>query len=79
MQSDYEDLLWFQITRGTALPPPVRQFRFNPARRSKADFAWVPDRLIVEVDGGTWVRGRHNRGAGYTADRERDNWCCLHG
>jgi len=55
------------------LPPPNVEHRFHPVRRWRFDLAW-PDRLLyVEVDGGTWVGGRHNRGAGYERDCEKLN------
>ncbi len=65
-----------------ALRVPVfkRQYRFaKPERNWLADFAWPEYRLIVEVDGAVWARGRHTRGSGRVKDMERDNWCALHG
>ena len=29
--------------------------------------------LLAEVDGGTWVQGRHNRGAGIEQDAEKQS------
>ena len=48
-----------------------------------ADFAFVPERLLVEIDGKVWQKGGHTSGTGYTEDRERDaealccNWRTL--
>lgn len=55
------------------LTPPVRQYRFYPARRWKADFCWTRNRVIVEVDGGIWKgrKGRHTNPAGFIADSEK--------
>lgn len=52
------------------LSAPVRQFKFHPTRRWKADFAWtcMHPAILCEVDGGVYSGGRHTRGAGFEAD-----------
>lgn len=47
---------------------PVRQYKFCPNRKWIADFAFVGPGLLVEIEGGTWINGRHQRGAGFEAD-----------
>jgi len=37
------------------------------------DFAWPGNRVAVEIEGGTWAKGRHVRGAGYESDCEKYN------
>lgn len=57
-----------------ALPvPPVREYRFDETRRWRFDFAWPAQKVAVEVDGGTWVGGRHTSGSGFAADIEKLN------
>ena len=52
-------------------PPLEREHRFHPARKWRADFAHLPSRTLIEIEGGAWVGGRHNRGSGFTADAEK--------
>ena len=37
------------------------------------DFAWPEHLIAVEIEGGTWSGGRHNRGRGYAGDCEKYN------
>lgn len=55
------------------VPPWVEQHRFHPTRRWAFDFAWLSERVAVEVEGGVWTSGRHTRGAGFSADCEKYN------
>lgn len=51
----------------------TREHRFAPPRRWRFDFAFLPGKIAVEIDGGTWSGGRHVRGAGYRKDCEKLN------
>jgi very-short-patch-repair endonuclease len=59
------------------------EYRFDPSRRWRADFAFCNARLIAEVEGGHWSGGRHTRGAGFEKDCEKynaatqQNWALL--
>ena len=48
-----------------------REYRFAPPRRWKFDFANPALMVALEVEGGTWTRGRHCTGTGYAADCEK--------
>lgn len=61
------------------LPEPVRQFKFDPKRKWAADFAFPDLKILAEVDGGAFSRGRHVRGSGFTLDCERQNAATLAG
>ena len=66
-----------------AVPQPIREYRFDPIRRWRFDFAWPEQLIAIEVEGGTWRRGRHNRPVGFEKDCEKYNaaaragWCVL--
>lgn len=62
-----------QKCRAFDLPEPVAEYRFHPVRKWRFDWAWPERKIAVEVDGGVWVQGRHNRGSGYLADMEKLN------
>lgn len=59
--------------------PYEPEHRGVPGRRFRFDFAFPEHMLAVEIDGGTWVQGRHNRPKGYAKDCEKLNLAVLHG
>lgn len=78
-----EELFSLQL-RAAKLPEANREYRFHPVRKFRFDFAWPAAKLAVEIDGGLWVMGRHNRGRGAITDMEKGNlavaegWSVLH-
>lgn len=71
-ESSLERALAAQI-RAAGIPPPEREVVFAPPRRWRADFAWPAHRVIVEVEGGIWSRGRHVSPDGFLRDVEKYN------
>jgi len=67
-EDDFEAFL-----KGSELHNFVREWKFHPVRRWRFDFADPTILLAIEIDGGTWVQGRHNTGAGYAKDAEKYN------
>lgn len=79
--SDAETLLAVQLDQAGI--PYEREFRFAPPRRWRADF-WVTRsgilaNLLVEIDGGAYVAGRHTRGAGFEKDAEKASAAAILG
>ena len=56
--------------------PFEREFRANPDRRWRWDFAFVlpiGGWIVVDIQGGSFVGGGHNRGEGYQKDIDKHN------
>ena len=64
--------------RAVGLPHPVEEYRFCK-RRWRFDLCWPDRKLAFEIEGGTWVQGRHTRGAGFRKDIEKYNAATLLG
>lgn len=70
--SEIVDLLAWQLRAANVLAP-IAEYRFHPTRRWRFDLAW-PERLVaVEVDGGTWIGGRHTTGSGIEGDARKQS------
>ncbi len=69
------EFLWLAV-QGPALE---REFRFHPSRKWRSDFAHIPSRTLIEIEGGIWINGRHNRAPGFIADMEKYNEATLAG
>lgn len=68
-----------QLCLKAGLPEPVTEYRWHETRRFRADFAWVEHRVILEVEGGLWVKGKHGRGSGIVKDIEKQNEASARG
>lgn len=65
--SNIEELFAQQLTeRGIVFQ---REVKFHPDRRWRFDF--VINKIAVEIEGGIWNNGRHNRGKGFESDCEK--------
>lgn len=78
--SHLEETLAFQLQAAGLIF--VREFRALPDRQFRFDFAFPGDaRLLVEVQGGTFARGKmgHTSGMGVHRDCEKNNLAVLAG
>jgi len=57
------------------LPEPMPEYRFHHTRKWRIDYYFEHEgrKVGLEVEGGVWVNGRHNRGKGFLADIEKYN------
>jgi very-short-patch-repair endonuclease len=67
------DSLFLSLLKREGIPLPVSEYRFNPDRKWRFDFAFVQHLVAIEVEGGVFTRGRHMRGAGALKDMEKYN------
>ena len=67
-----EETLAMQL-RALDLPQPERQYQPVEDRRWKVDFAWPMLGIIVEVEGGVYMRGYHNFGEAMENDMRKYN------
>lgn len=80
--STAEALFWGRLIEA-GLPMPESEVMILPPRKWRVDFCWAEHELVVEIDGGGWVGGRHHRPTGYDADAEKLNaiacagWCVF--
>jgi hypothetical protein len=55
------------------IPAPAYEHRFHPTRLWRFDLAWPARLLYLEIDGGIWIKGGHNRGPQMLKDWEKRN------
>ena len=65
--SSGEEAFWLHC-RAEKLDP-VREYLFHPTRKWSFDFAFIPSKIAVEVEG----RGRHQSFGGFEADAKKYN------
>lgn len=58
---------------------PAREYHFSRERNWRFDFAFPETKVAVEIDGGSWSGGRHNRGSGFAKDCEKFNAAAADG
>lgn len=54
-------------------PRPKSQALLIPERKYRIDFAYLEERLAVEIQGQIWHKGGHTSGRGLTRDAEKYN------
>lgn len=80
-KSTYSDeySLFCNICRAELGADCVREYRFDPSRRWRFDYAIPAHKIAIEVEGGVWTQGRHTRPAGFLGDMEKYNAAAVLG
>lgn len=68
LEDKFRDL-WAEL----GYEPLVEQFKFCDTRRWRADFAHIGSKILIEIEGGVFNRGRHVSPKGFIADCEKYN------
>ncbi|HNT51905.1 MAG TPA: hypothetical protein PK344_14735 [Syntrophorhabdaceae bacterium] len=70
---------WIPPFCAFGLPEPEREYPFHPERKWRIDLCWPDVKLAVEIEGGAFLYGRHNRPASFIKDIEKYNALTLAG
>lgn len=60
-------------------PELVREYKFHPARKWRADYAHPLSKVMIELEGGVYHRGRHVRPQGFIDDIDKYNSATMSG
>ena len=71
--------VFMAVIHHSGLPAPMLEYRFHPERLWRMDYAWPASKVALEVDGGIWVNGGHNRGAQMLKTWEKENAAAVLG
>lgn len=67
------------LCRREGWPEPVAERKMIPGRKFSCDLVWPTQLIVVEVNGGAFIGGRHSRGIGQVKDWEKLNLLALQG
>ncbi len=65
--------IFLQVCTQSGLPRPVPEYRFHSTRKWRFDYAFVEQKIALEVEGAIWTGGRHTRGKGFANDMIKYN------
>jgi len=78
MTSALENLFAIQLD-SAGLTGYVREYQAIPGRKFRFDFCFRKERLLIEINGGTYSKGAHSTGTGIARDYEKGNLAVQHG
>lgn len=83
MKTSYNQSIVTAFFKEQGIPEPEYEYKFCPDRKWRFDLAWpenpmdykhpINRAIAVEVDGGIWIAGGHNRGAQIKKTWEKEN------
>lgn len=77
--SKLNEILFFSQLKSNGIKEPLKEYKFDSKRRWRFDYCFPDYKLAVEVEGGVWIQGRHNRASGFVKDIEKYNKATILG
>lgn len=71
--------LLYEILNGAYPGKWKSNSKFLDGRKHKGDAINESEKILIEIEGGLWIRGRHNQPIGYINDMEKYNLATLQG
>lgn len=70
---------FFLLLDQVNVPRPTPEHVFHNSRKWRFDYCWIDQMVVLEVEGGIFIRGRHSRGAGMKEDMDKYNEAAVLG
>lgn len=71
--------IFVQTCRQVLAVDVVKELQFCETRKWRFDYAIPALKIAIEVEGGAWIQGRHNRAQGFIADMDKYNTAAAMG
>jgi len=68
-----------KLLRKHKLKLDEKEYKFHKTRKWRSDYAWKKEKVMVELEGGVFTRGRHVRPSGFIGDCDKYNAAALDG
>lgn len=74
-----KEKIFVKLCKGYSGADVVTEYQFHPKRKWRFDYAIPSHKIAIEVEGGAWINGRHNRASGFLKDMEKYNAAAVLG
>jgi very-short-patch-repair endonuclease len=76
-----DELIFFASLKIYNIDIPIKEYLFAKElkRKFRFDYCYPDVMLAIEIEGGIWINGRHNRASGFIKDIEKYNTACMLG
>lgn len=71
--------IYFKVIQDQISDDIVPEYKFHPIRKWRFDYAIPTKKIAIEIEGGLWLQGRHNRPVTMIKDFEKYNEAAILG